>query len=77
MIANRIGDAIEKTLKEMGVKDTTPRPKLTFTKSNLPPNTQVHAAADGIVYAAGTGTGGPSGRRHHPAGEAPRGAGRE
>jgi L-ascorbate metabolism protein UlaG (beta-lactamase superfamily) len=34
-------EPIDRFLKEMGVKDTTSRPKLTITKGNLPATTQV------------------------------------
>lgn len=34
-------EPVERFLKEMGVKDDTLRPKLSFTKNNLPPTTQV------------------------------------
>jgi len=34
-------EPVDRFLKEMSVKDTTSRPKLTFTKSNLPATTQV------------------------------------
>ncbi len=34
-------ESVDRFLKEMSVKDTTSRPKLTFTKGNLPATTQV------------------------------------
>ncbi len=34
-------ESVDRFLKEMGVKDNTPRPKLSFTKNNLPAATQV------------------------------------
>jgi len=34
-------EPVDRFLKEMGVKDNTPRPKLSFTKNNLPASTQV------------------------------------
>jgi len=34
-------DTVDRFLKEMGVKDATPRPKLSLTRSSLPDNTQV------------------------------------
>ena len=34
-------ETVDRFLQEMGVKDTTPRPKLSFTRNNLPPTTQV------------------------------------
>jgi L-ascorbate metabolism protein UlaG (beta-lactamase superfamily) len=34
-------DPVDRFLQEMSVKDATPRPKITFTKNNLPASTQV------------------------------------
>jgi len=34
-------EPVDRFLKEMGVKDATPRPKLSLTRSSLPENTQV------------------------------------
>ena len=38
---NRELEPVERFLKEIGVKDIQPQPKLSFTKSNLPVSTQV------------------------------------
>ena len=40
-VISRELESVDRFLKEMSVKDTTSRPKLTFTKSNLPATTQV------------------------------------
>lgn len=40
-VVTREMDTVDRFIQEMGVKDATPRPKLTFTKNNLPPTTQV------------------------------------
>jgi hypothetical protein len=34
-------EPVDRFLKEMGLKDPEPQDKLSVTKSNLPPNTQV------------------------------------